>query len=141
MSCGFQSKPMNEEKFTKYYFECISKKYPEVSYEIIDSLTLKATTKLKKEVFHYLDNAFREYKLEPKELEETVDKYIESSEELYREQTEVDANRIVPIIKPKDYFESLEGIREEIEANIFVEIQVRVSSKTHKIFCNHNYKK
>lgn len=114
VSCGFQSQLMNEERFTNYYFECISNKYPGVTYEISSSLTLKAT-KDGKEVFHYLDNVFKEYKLEPKRLKETIDKYVEGSEELYKEQIEIDINRIVPMIKPKKYLEIVTKLREEIK--------------------------
>ena len=66
ISCGFQSEPMNEEEFTEYYLEKIAIKYPAINYKITESLTLKATTIEGKELFHYLDNAFREYKNYPK---------------------------------------------------------------------------
>lgn len=110
-----QPHSMDEVEFTKHYFEQITKKYPYVTYEIAGTLSLKAITKQRGEVYHYLENAYREYKLEPKEIKEIVEKYIIASGDVYKEQTELDINRIVPMIKPKDYLEVVEELSQEIE--------------------------
>ncbi|MDC6361504.1 MULTISPECIES: DUF1444 family protein [Flavobacteriaceae] len=108
--CSSQPKFLNEAQYTKKYFKIISKKYPEVIYEIKEPLVLKASYGKGKSVTHYLDNSYREYKLDPNDLDDIIEKYTNASAGVYTKSKEIDINRIVPVIKPSDYFEQLKTL-------------------------------
>ena len=76
----------------------MEKKYPNVNYEIVEPLVLKATYGEDGEVTHYLDNSYREYKLDPKEIDEVIERYTNASGDVYNKSEEINVNRIVPII-------------------------------------------
>jgi uncharacterized protein YtpQ (UPF0354 family) len=105
--CLSQPEILNENQYTQKYLGVISEMYPNVTYEIIEPLVLKATYGENGEVTHFLDNSYREYKLEPKEINEVIERYTNATAETYNNDKEININRIVPIIKPSDYFEQL----------------------------------
>ncbi len=106
IGCSFNTKKNAEEQFTDKYFEKLSKEYPKVHFGIKEPLVITAKIG-EKEFNHYLDNAFREYNLEPAQLNEILERYINSSESLYNDDEEINISRIIPIIKPLSYFEGL----------------------------------
>ncbi len=104
-----QKNPLDKVEFTHYYFKQISEKYPTISYELVEPLTIKAITAKGTQVYHHLDNSFREYQMDLNDLDKILERYITASGNLYKEPKDIDKNRIVPIIKPIDYFEQLES--------------------------------
>lgn len=115
MNCSSQSKILNEHEFTLKYLEEIKKEFPEIKYEIIEPLSVKAILVDKREFSLFLDNAYREYLLEPKDLNAVLDKYIKASSDLYKEDEDIEISKIVPIIKPSDYFENITNEFNEID--------------------------
>ena len=107
---------MDEIEFTAKYLEVVSKRYPQVDYETKENLVLKATFGDKQEITHYLDNAYRAYKIEPTELDEVLETFIKAKADLYNEREEtIDVSRIVPIIKPIQYFDDLKLLGKDVE--------------------------
>ena len=104
------NKILSESQFTEKYFKVLSKKYPNVFYEIKEPLVIKAIYGENNEVTHFLDNSYREYKLDIKELDEIIERYTSSSASIYEKDQEIKIDRIVPIIKPSDYFEQLKSL-------------------------------
>jgi uncharacterized protein YtpQ (UPF0354 family) len=103
---------MTEFDFTKVYLDSLKKFYPAVNFTIVSDLTIKAKSN-EKEFTHYLDNAFKEYKMQPDSLTEIITKYLNSSTELYNEPSAINVNKIVPIIKPIDYLTDLKNLSKE----------------------------
>ena len=58
-----------------------------MDFKIVSDLTIKAESN-GKDFTHYLDNAFKEYKLQPDSLTEVIKRYVNSSSELYNEPAE-----------------------------------------------------
>lgn len=112
ISCNAQTKIMTESDFTRIYMDSLKKIYPTVNFKIVSDLTIKAELN-SKNFTHYLDNAFKEYKLQPDSLTEIIKKYINSSSELYKVQADININRIIPIIKPIDYLLDLQNLSKE----------------------------
>jgi len=103
---------MTEKEFTELYINALLKKYPDAKFDIIDNLTIKADYN-GKEFSHYLDNAFKDYKMQPDSVDEVVKRYVASSRDLYKEPEPINTNNIVPIIKPIDYLEDLKQLSKE----------------------------
>lgn len=115
INCSSQSKILNEQEFTLKYVEKITKEFPEVKYEITEPLSVKAMLVDKREFSHFLDNAYREYLLEPNDLNAVLVKYIKASSDLYKEDEDIEISKIIPIIKPSDYFENITNEFSEID--------------------------
>ncbi len=112
ISCNSKANIMTESDFTKVYMNSLKIAYPTVDFEIISDLTIKAESNGK--VFtHYLENAYKEYKLQPDSVAEIITKYVDSSRELYNAPSEINVNRIIPIIKPIDYLLYLQNLSKE----------------------------
>lgn len=103
---------MTEREFTELYINTMLKSYPDAKYDIIGDLTVKADYN-GKEFSHYLDNAFKEYKMQPNSVDEVMKRYVASSRDLYKEPEPINTNNIVPIIKPIDYLEDLKQLSKE----------------------------
>ncbi|MCT4646856.1 MAG: DUF1444 family protein [Carboxylicivirga sp.] len=110
---------MTEKEFTKAYLRTTTKKNPEIKYEIEKELVLKSFFK-EKEYTHYLVNAYAEYNLEPDSLEEVLNRYINSSLNLYQEAQPININRIVPIIKPQEYLEEVKMMTKVSDVNDYL---------------------
>lgn len=103
---------MNEREFAQLYVNYLSKSYPEARFEIANDLIIKGSYK-GKEFSHYLDNAFKEYKMEPDSVDEVISRYVASSGSLYKESEPVVLSQIVPIIKPIDFFQEVKQLSTE----------------------------
>ena len=66
-----------------------------------------------------MDNSFAEYKNDPKDLKNVIEKYTLASKELFLSEESIQPNRIVPLIKDKRYFIQSSKIIENFE-NTFV---------------------
>jgi uncharacterized protein YtpQ (UPF0354 family) len=104
---------MTERKFTELYISEMSKKYTDVKYKIISDLAVDADYK-GKEFSHYLDNAYKDYKMQPDSLDQVIARYVSSAIELYKGPEPINVDDIVPIIKPTDHLEGLKQLSKEI---------------------------
>ena len=115
LGCSTPPNHLSEAEYTKKYLRVMSAKYPQVVYEIKEPLVLKATYGQDEEVSHFLDNSYREYKLDPKAIDEVMDRYVNVSIEVYNRNDKIDVHRIVPIIKSSNYFEQLNSYNKTVK--------------------------
>ncbi|MGX1930629.1 DUF1444 family protein [Flagellimonas sp. 2504JD4-2] len=114
-SCAQKTQNLTEIQYTERYLEVISSKHPNVTYTVIEPLVLKATYGKDGEVTHYLDNSYSEYRLTPNDLDEIMERYTKASTDIYDWDKDIRVDRIVPIIKPSDYFEQLRDVAHDVE--------------------------
>jgi len=112
LGCTTQPKILSEREFTITYLDSLMQAYPSVKFEIVNYLTI-VSTKNGKEGKHYLDNAYKEYKLDTKSLGEVIKRYVAVSADLYKEKKAIQTENIIPIIKPIDYLDELRLICKE----------------------------
>lgn len=112
LGCSSQPKILSEQEFTKIYKDSLEQTYSTVKFEVVDNLTILATNN-GKEGKHYLDNAYKEYKLEPKSIGEIIKRYVSATAELYKEKKPIRTENIIPVIKPIDYLDELRKISKE----------------------------
>jgi uncharacterized protein YtpQ (UPF0354 family) len=112
LGCATQSKILSEKEFTKTYLNSLKHTYPTFNFEIVGDLTIFATNG-DKEGKHYLDNAYKEYKLEPKSIGEIIKRYVAASAEFYKEKKPIRTENIIPILKPIVYLDELKKISKE----------------------------
>jgi uncharacterized protein YtpQ (UPF0354 family) len=103
---------MTEREFTELYIDAMLKSYPNAKYNILSDLTVKAEYN-GKDFSHYLDNAYKDYKMQQDSVDEVIKRYVASSRDLYKEPEPINTNNIVPIIKPTEYLEDLKQLSRE----------------------------
>jgi len=98
---------LTKKQFTKEYYKKAIELNPDIEYKIVGDLHLVSTID-SNDFQHFLDNAYSEYKLEPSDLDSIIVKYINASGDLYNPSDKIDINRIVPVIKDKNYIADIE---------------------------------
>ncbi|MGL5234078.1 MAG: hypothetical protein ACRC8Z_04890 [Empedobacter falsenii] len=98
IACASEVEKLTDKQFTNKYLEKISEKYPTVNFEIKEPLVIMSNFE-NEEFTHYLDNSFKEYNLTPTELNEIIERYVNSSGSLYEKKEEINISQIIPIIK------------------------------------------
>lgn len=112
ISCNSQLKIMTERDFTHLYFTSLKDLYPTTEFKILSDLTINANIN-NIEYKYYLDNAYKEYKLQPDSIKSIIDRYIKSAVDFYPESKKIDIHRIVPIIKPISHLNDLKSMSKE----------------------------
>lgn len=112
----FKSKTnLTELEFSEKFFAELKKKVKGIELVLINGLEI--TTKLKDSdnYRHFLDNSYAEYKNDPKDLINVIEKYTFGSKELYLPEQPVKLEKIVPVIKDKRYLIETSKIVENFE--------------------------
>jgi len=93
---------LTEKQFTKEYYKKATELNPESNYKIVEDLHLVSTYN-GNDSHHFLYNAYFEYKLEPSALDSIIILYISALDNLANPAENIDINRIIPVIKDKNY--------------------------------------
>lgn len=112
----FKSKSnLTESEFSEKFFTELRKKVN--GLELVSINGLEVTTKLKDSdnYRHFLDNSYAEYKNDPKDLKNVIEKYTFSAKDLFLPQEPLQKERIVPVIKDKRYLIESSKIIEDFE--------------------------
>jgi len=112
----FKSKyNLTESEFAEKFFAELRKKVN--GLELVSINGLEVTTKLKDSdnYRHFLDNSYAEYKNNPKDLKNVLEKYTVASKDLFLPEEPIQPNRIVPVIKDKRYLIESSKIIEDFE--------------------------
>jgi len=106
---------LGEKEFTQIYKDSLSERYPDVKFTITSPLTITSTQE-GESLSHFLDNCYREYRQSPSDLSEIITQYITGIYSLFNLK-EINASRIIPIIKPSEYVEELKKTYENKDIN------------------------
>ncbi|PQJ73753.1 DUF1444 family protein [Polaribacter butkevichii] len=112
----FKSKSnLTESEFAEKFFAELKKKVK--GLELVSINGLEVITKLKDSdnYKHFLDNSYAEYKNDPKDLKNVIEKYTFASKDLFLPEEPIQLKRIVPVIKDKRYLIESSKIIENFE--------------------------
>lgn len=70
---------------------------------------------------HLLDNSYAEYKNDPKDLDEIIEKYTNASKELFEPKEAVSLDRVVPIIKDQRFINETIKLNPDFEKDFLIE--------------------
>jgi uncharacterized protein YtpQ (UPF0354 family) len=103
-----KSDVLSPAMFTSEFATVLRKSSPELKVEIVRDLQLKVTTADGAETTSFLDNAYDNYKLDPRSKDEVIKRFIaaglETIEQLQKPQ-ELDRTRVIPVIKDRPWIE------------------------------------
>ncbi|MCC6123715.1 MAG: DUF1444 family protein [Pirellulales bacterium] len=97
---------LSPSDFTSAYASKMTSEAPKLKVIIKAPLQLRVINAHEKESTAFLDNAYREYKLDQSNLTGLLERYVKASLETARDSDkEITSSRIVPIIKDRNYLE------------------------------------
>jgi len=112
----FKSKSiLSETKFSERFYDGLKKEIE--GLELVSINSLEVTTKVggSEEYRHFLDNAYSEYRNDPKDLDNILGKYMHGAIELYLPEEPVQLGRIVPVIKDERFLIETAKFNSEFE--------------------------
>ena len=112
---------LTEEEFGKRYFEDLKNKVPGLKFVSLKGLELKTSLDGQEATRHFLDNCFAEYKNDPKDLKEIIDRYTNASKELFIPKEKVREERIVPIVKDYRFLNKTAKLKSDFEKEFLYE--------------------
>lgn len=97
---GRRTEPLSEAEFTKHYLDALQRHMPEVQFALEGDLTIAGPEGQR----HFLDNAYRAYRLDPPSLDSTVEQYIAATKQLYAQRPPLRRECVVAMVKPADFY-------------------------------------
>lgn len=111
---GFgQSGELSPANFNELCLQSLIEMYPEITFNAKDEFTIEAMDKETRFTLH-LENPYREYQESGESIPQIISKYVTASGSLFgTAKPLINIDRIVPTIKPVEYFEELNQIAKE----------------------------
>lgn len=101
-------KVLDQNEFTDYCLEQLKEKFPKDKFKQNGVLSIESSGKV-----FYLDNVYANYQGHPDSIEIILKNYFDSSMEIDQMDSTLSVSRIVPVIKPQAYLNSLGTMRNE----------------------------
>lgn len=114
VSCQQAPRVLSEREFTEVYRDSLLRRYPEATFVITANLAIDGNYK-GKSAKHFLDNAYKDYKMRPDSIVSVIQHFMASSSYVYHLDDEVEAIHIIPVIKPAGY---LTDVLRQMGANV-----------------------
>jgi uncharacterized protein YtpQ (UPF0354 family) len=108
---------LNETEFSQEFAKRLIQKVEGLKIHSINGLEIQTEFENSNEYKHFLDNCYSEYLREPKDIEEVLIKYLNSSDSLYKPNETLSINNILPVIKDKRFINSIIEINPDFEKN------------------------
>jgi uncharacterized protein YtpQ (UPF0354 family) len=109
ISCNSKTRTITVKEFTKKYFDSLTTRFPNAKFNIVDDSTIESKFQ-ENDIRISVDNAYKEYRYEPDSLQKVLSKYLTVTSELYHPKEKINAERIVPIIKPIEYLDDIRSV-------------------------------
>lgn len=108
---------LNETEFSKEFAKRLIEKVEGLKIHSIIGLEIQTEFENSNEYKHFLDNCYSEYLREPEEIEEIMEKYLNSSNSLYKPKSILNITDILPVIKDERFIQSIMEINPDFEKN------------------------
>ena len=117
---GLFGQSKNKLNFTKEFFEELKLKVPGITLVNLKDLEIQTMFE-DEEHTHFLDNAYNEYGGEEKYKKEVIERYVNSSVELYKPKPSFSIDQVVPVIKPQRYINEILRLTDQQEISLLYE--------------------
>jgi uncharacterized protein YtpQ (UPF0354 family) len=108
---------LNETEFSQEFAKRLIQKVEGLKIYLINGLEIQTEFENSNEYKHFLYNCYSEYLREPEEIEEIMEKYLNSSDSLYNPKLKLSINDILPVIKDERFVHSIIEINPVFEKN------------------------
>jgi uncharacterized protein YtpQ (UPF0354 family) len=108
---------LNETEFCQEFAKRLIQKVEGLKIYSIKGLEIQTEFENSNEYKHFLNNCYSEYLREPEEIEEIIERYLNSSESLYNPKLTLSINDILPVIKDERFIQSIIEINPDFQKN------------------------
>lgn len=113
--CSNKKEMLTEKEFVEEYLIVLKNNNPDVIYSLSDDLGIVAKYH-GVDYRHFPDNAYREYTLEPGSINQILNKFSQTAQELYQKSEEIKVNNIIPLIKPINFLNEINQLGEAFDS-------------------------
>ena len=106
---------LNEKEFSEEFAKKLIKKVDDIKIYSIKGLTIQTEYKNSNEYKHFLDNCYSEYLREPEDIENIFEKYLNSTDSLYKPKKTLNIKDILPVIKDGRFLQSIKELNSNFE--------------------------
>lgn len=105
---------LSAKEFSIQYLKLVKKHNPKLKIKRLDDLGFKITTQKNREVKAFLDNAYREYKNSPNQMNEILQRHVDTVvTSLNPIKLTTKREQIVPLIRSIDYINQIEKLTKD----------------------------
>ncbi|WP_396185802.1 DUF1444 family protein [Flavobacterium sp.] len=108
---------LNENEFSTEFAKRLTEKVEGLKIFSINGLEIQTEFENSNEYKHFLNNCYSEYLREPESIEEVFEKYLNSSDSLYKPNGKINKSDILPVIKDERFIQSILEINPDFEKN------------------------
>lgn len=108
---------LNEIEFSTEFAKRLTEKVEGLKIFSINGLEIQTEFENSNEYKHFLNNCYSEYLREPENIEEVFEKYLNSSDSLYKPNGMINISDILPVIKDERFIQSVLEINSNFEKN------------------------
>ena len=108
---------LNENEFSAEFAKRLIEKVEGLKIFSINGLEIQTEFENSNEYKHFLNNCYSEYLREPENIEEVFEKYLNSSDSLYKPNGTINISDILPVIKGESFIQSVLEINPNFEKN------------------------
>ncbi|MHC0447497.1 DUF1444 family protein [Flavobacterium sp. 3-218] len=111
----FKKKPLSETEFSKKFAKGLLKRVNGLQIISINGLEIIAKFNGISDFKHFLDNCYAEYKIDPKDIKDILNRYLNAASAIYLPKEVLKSERILPVIKDKRFVASLREMNVDFE--------------------------
>jgi uncharacterized protein YtpQ (UPF0354 family) len=108
---------LNENEFSTEFAKRLTKKVEGLKIFSINGLEIQTEFENSNDYKHFLNNCYSEYLREPESIEEVFEKYLNSSDSLYKPNGKINISDILPVIKDERFIQSILEINPDFKKN------------------------
>ena len=108
---------LTENEFSIEFAKRLIEKVEGLKIYSIKGLEIQTEFENSNDYKHFLDNCYSEYQREPESIEEVFEKYLNSSDSLYKPKGTISISDILPVIKDERFIQSILEINPNFEKN------------------------
>src|SRR5262245_10367363 len=108
---------LNETEFSEEFARRLIEKVDGLKIHSIRGLEIQTEYDNSNEYKHFLENCYSEYLREPEDIDEILEKYLNSADSLYEPKQTLNINNILPVIKDERFIQSVAEINPYFEKN------------------------
>jgi uncharacterized protein YtpQ (UPF0354 family) len=108
---------LNEIEFSKEFAKRLTQKIEGLKIFSIIGLEIQTEFENSNDYKHFLNNCYAEYLREPESIEKVFEKYLKSSDSLYKPKGTINISDILPVIKDERFIQSVLEINPNFEKN------------------------
>ncbi|KIA82473.1 DUF1444 family protein [Flavobacterium sp. AED] len=108
---------LNETEFSQEFAKCLIQKVAGLKIFSVNGLEIQTEFENSNKYKHFLNNCYSEYLRKPEDIEEIFEKYLNTTDSLYKPKETLKISDVLPVIKDERFIQSIIEINPDFEKN------------------------